>query len=244
MKLPRRASLIAADAGSAISRRAHRRLVRCDWERQSTRLVAGTAILRPRSVGTTVTRSSITTAGVNYAATAVGIRWVAPERGRLPPGDHVYRFKPCAGHARQLSLPLLQLFAGRPEHYLTARQSLTLPAPRPIACWLSRSLGGKPFLAVQSIGDSHVTVYEHHDPQLPSFRRAVNNTTAPPANGNATGNLAWGATTINPDGSISQILYAMSTNQLASKRLFSRFQDRPPLTATTITTAWSMPATM
>lgn len=75
------------------------------------------------------------------------------------------------------------------------------------------SLGGKTILGMQSIGDSHVTVYDITNPQAPIHLASRNNTTAPVANGNATGNLAWGAITFNLDGSISQNLYAMSSNQ-------------------------------
>ena len=75
-------------------------------------------------------------------------------------------------------------------------------------------LGGEALLAVQSTGDSHVSLYDVTDPNSPVYLTSLNNTTgALTSNANATGNLAWGDTTINGDGSVSQTLYAMSSNQ-------------------------------
>jgi hypothetical protein len=75
-------------------------------------------------------------------------------------------------------------------------------------------LGGQAILAVQSIGDSHVSIYDATDPSTPVWLASGNNTSgALTANGNGVGQLAWGAVTNNGDGTISQVLYAMSTNQ-------------------------------
>jgi hypothetical protein len=75
-------------------------------------------------------------------------------------------------------------------------------------------LGGVPILAVQSIGDSHVSIYDVTDPTTPVHIASGNNTSGPlTANTNGTGQLAWGAVTSNIDGTISQILYAMGSNQ-------------------------------
>lgn len=75
-------------------------------------------------------------------------------------------------------------------------------------------LGGEAILAVQSIGDSHVSIYNDTDPNAPVYITALNNTSGTlTANANGTGELAWGAVTANLDGSFSQNLYAMSSNQ-------------------------------
>jgi hypothetical protein len=75
-------------------------------------------------------------------------------------------------------------------------------------------LDGVPLLAVQSTGDSHVSLYNATDPTAPVWIASLNNTTGTlAANGNATGELAWGGVTINGDGSVSEDLYAMSTGQ-------------------------------
>jgi hypothetical protein len=73
---------------------------------------------------------------------------------------------------------------------------------------------GKALLAVQSIGDSHVSIYDDTDPTNPLWLASGNNTTGTlTANGNATGDLAWGTPTVNGDGTVSEDIYAMSTNQ-------------------------------
>lgn len=74
-------------------------------------------------------------------------------------------------------------------------------------------LGGQALLAVQSTGDSHVSLYDVSNPNNPVFIASLDNTVSPGVNGNGTGQLAWGAVTVNGDGSESQILYAMSTGQ-------------------------------
>jgi hypothetical protein len=75
-------------------------------------------------------------------------------------------------------------------------------------------LGGRSILAVQSIGDAHVSLYDVTDPNAPTYLASGNNTSGTlTANGNGTGELAWGAVTDHGDGTFSEILYAMSSNQ-------------------------------
>jgi hypothetical protein len=75
-------------------------------------------------------------------------------------------------------------------------------------------LGGMSLLAVQSTGDSHVSFYDVSNPASPLLLASGNNTSGTlTANGNASGELAWGTATGNPDGTVSQTLYAMSSNQ-------------------------------
>jgi hypothetical protein len=75
-------------------------------------------------------------------------------------------------------------------------------------------LGGMPILAVQSIGDSHVSVYDVTDPSAPVYLVSGNNTSGTlTANGNGTGQIAWGDVVDNGNGTLSRTLYAMSTNQ-------------------------------
>jgi len=74
-------------------------------------------------------------------------------------------------------------------------------------------LNGLPILAVQSIGDSHVSIYDVTDPATPLYLASGNATSGTlTANGNGTGQLAWGAVTTS-GLSATQTLYAMSTNQ-------------------------------
>jgi PEP-CTERM motif len=75
-------------------------------------------------------------------------------------------------------------------------------------------INGTPLLAIQSTGDSHVSVYSLVDPANPTFLAEGNATTGTlPANGNATGSVAWGPTVNNGGGTFSATLYAMSSNQ-------------------------------
>jgi hypothetical protein len=84
-------------------------------------------------------------------------------------------------------------------------------ADRMMACTVLR---GKALLAVQSVGDSHVSLYDLTDPTHPVWLASGDNTTGTlTANSNGTGDLAWGAPTVNGDGTVSVVLYAMSSNQ-------------------------------
>ncbi len=75
-------------------------------------------------------------------------------------------------------------------------------------------LGGQALLAVQSVGDSHVSIYNATNPGSPTWLASGDNAVAPVANGNGTGQLAWGPIVFsNGAGIVSQVLYAMSTNQ-------------------------------
>jgi hypothetical protein len=76
------------------------------------------------------------------------------------------------------------------------------------------TINGVPLLAIQSIGDSHVSVYDVTNPGAPIYLASGNNTSGSlVANGNGTGQVAWGDVTNNGDGTFSRTLYAMSTNQ-------------------------------
>jgi hypothetical protein len=71
------------------------------------------------------------------------------------------------------------------------------------------TIGGIHVMAVQSVGDSHVSIYNVDDPSAPVFLASANATSGTlTANGNGTGQIAWNI--INPN---TAILYAMSTNQ-------------------------------
>ena len=75
-------------------------------------------------------------------------------------------------------------------------------------------LGGLTLMAVQSTGDSHVSLYDVSNPSTPLYLLQGNNTSGTlTANGNGTGQVAWGDIIGNPDGTVSQTLYALSSNQ-------------------------------
>ncbi len=91
--------------------------------------------------------------------------------------------------------------------------------PDPVGATADRLLGyttinGVPLLAVQSTGDSHVSVYDVSDPSVPVWLASGNTTTGSlTANANSTGQIAWGDVVNNGNGTLSRTLYAMSTNQ-------------------------------
>jgi len=75
-------------------------------------------------------------------------------------------------------------------------------------------VAGNPLLAIQSIGDSHVSIYDVTDPSSPVWVVSGNNTVSPVANGNGTGQIAWGDPVYDAaSGKWSVNLYAMSSNQ-------------------------------
>jgi hypothetical protein len=73
-------------------------------------------------------------------------------------------------------------------------------------------LNGTPLLAAQSAGDSHINVYSVADPMNPVLLASAAGLAGLQPNGNQTGQIAWGAATINPDGSATQNLYGLRTN--------------------------------
>jgi len=73
-------------------------------------------------------------------------------------------------------------------------------------------LNGIPLLATQSSGDSHINVYNVTDPTAPVLMATAAGIGGLLANGNNTGQLAWGAASIGPDGAPAQTLYGLRTN--------------------------------
>ncbi|GMV97292.1 MAG: hypothetical protein AMXMBFR83_16500 [Phycisphaerae bacterium] len=68
-------------------------------------------------------------------------------------------------------------------------------------------IAGVPVLAVQSTGDSHVSLYDVTDPANPQLLATANNTTSSNANANGTGQVVWGDIVGK-----TATLYAMNTN--------------------------------
>lgn len=75
-------------------------------------------------------------------------------------------------------------------------------------------INGLPVLATISTGDSFVRIYDASNPLAFVLLGAKNNTSgALSANGNGTGDVAWGSITSNSDGTASALLYTLSSNQ-------------------------------
>jgi PEP-CTERM motif len=76
------------------------------------------------------------------------------------------------------------------------------------------TLNGKGLLAIQNTVNAHVSIYDVTNPAAPVWLASGNNTSGTlAANGDGTGELVWGPATLNPNGTMQRILYAMSTNQ-------------------------------
>ena len=68
--------------------------------------------------------------------------------------------------------------------------------------------------ALIPVGSTVDLLIDASNPGAPVYLASGNNTSGSlTANGNGTGQIAWGDITNNADGSVSRTLYAMSTNQ-------------------------------
>jgi hypothetical protein len=150
---------------------------------------------------------------VSATATAVGFAGTPPNAGDFRLGLTFSDINHVLGTAGS-SLYRYSSFSG------SSGTLISSPAiPDPAGATADRMLAytqiaGVPILAVQSIGDSHVSIYDVTNPSAPVWLASGNNTSGTlTANGNGTGEMAWGATIANGDGTTSQILYGMSTNQ-------------------------------
>jgi len=146
------------------------------------------------------------------SATAVGFSGTPPNAGDFRLGITMSDSSHVLGTAGS-SLYRYASFSGS-SGTLVASPAI----PDPAGATADRILGyttiaGRAILAVQSIGDSHVSIYDVTDPTSPVWLASGDNVGSIVANSNGTGEIAWGATTVNGDGSTSEVLYAMSTNQ-------------------------------
>jgi len=141
-------------------------------------------------------------------ATAVGFTGTPPNAGDFRLGITFADSSHVIG-SQGSSLYRYTSFAGASG---TLLNSVTIPDPA--GATADRLLayavvGGMPVLAVQSIGDSHVSLYDMTDPAAPVWLASANNTSGTlAANANGTGQLAWGDISGN-----TAHLWAMSSNQ-------------------------------
>jgi Domain of unknown function (DUF4623)/PEP-CTERM motif len=142
-------------------------------------------------------------------ATAVGFSGTPPNAGDFRLGISFTDSSHVVGSQGSTLFRYTSFSAGAGT--LLASPALSGTADRLLAYDVLR---GTPLLAVQSTGDSHVSIFDLSDPINPTLLLQANNTSGTlTANPNGTGQLAWGDTTVNGDGSVSQTLYAMSSNQ-------------------------------
>ncbi len=129
----------------------------------------------------------------------LSVTFVDPTRVIGAQGSSIYRYTSFAGaNGTLIASPTIPDPAGA-----TADRLLSY-----------NMLGGVALLAVGSIGDSHVSLYDVTDPANPVWLASGNNTSGTlAANANGTGQIAWGDVTDNGDGTFSETLYTMSSNQ-------------------------------
>lgn len=102
-------------------------------------------------------------------------------------------------------------FSGTSGTLLGTATGLISVAERPMAYTL---LNGIPLLATISTGDSTVRVYDATNPLALTLLGSKNNTSGTlTANGNGTGDVAWGDVTDLGNGVFQQTLYSLSSNQ-------------------------------
>ncbi|PWU10129.1 MAG: hypothetical protein C5B50_26080 [Verrucomicrobia bacterium] len=147
------------------------------------------------------------------SATAVGFSGTPPNAGDFRLGLTMSDSSHVLGSAGS-SLYSYASFSGA-AGTLVARPAI----PDPAGATADRLLGyttiaGRAILAVGSVGDSHVSIYDVTDPTNPIWLASGNNTTGSlTANGNGTGEIAWGPNVVNGDGTTSADLYTISSNQ-------------------------------
>jgi len=152
----------------------------------------GYAIIDPTAG--TATRPAFTGTPPNAGDFRLGITFSDSTHVIGTAGSSLYRYSSFSGStATLLSSPLIPDPAGATADRLLAYASV----------------GGMALLAVQSIGDSHISIYDVSNPATPIWLASGNNTSgALTANGNGTGQLAWGDISGN-----TAHLWAMSSNQ-------------------------------
>ena len=102
-------------------------------------------------------------------------------------------------------------FSGAAGTLLGTATGLVSSAERPMSF---ATVNGLNILATISTGDSFVRVYDASNPLVLALLGFANNTSgALTANGNATGDVAWGAQTDNGNGTTTVQLYTLSSNQ-------------------------------
>ncbi|MEO6035376.1 MAG: DUF4623 domain-containing protein [Verrucomicrobiota bacterium] len=141
-------------------------------------------------------------------ATAVGFSGTPPNAGDFRLGITFSDSSHVLGTAGS-SLYRYSSFAGS-SGTLIGSPAIPDPAGATAARLLAYAVvGGVPLLAVQSVGDSHVSIYDVTDPASPIYLASGNNTSGTlAANANGTGELAWGDISGN-----TAHLWAMSSNQ-------------------------------
>jgi len=102
---------------------------------------------------------------------------------------------------------------------LVSSPSLSGTADRPLAY---TTINGESIMASISTGDNHITLYDMTNPNTPvSLGSVITVVGTPAANANGTGGISFGTPVTNPDGSVTDTIYAMSSNDGISAAQFT-----------------------
>jgi hypothetical protein len=102
---------------------------------------------------------------------------------------------------------------------LVSSPALSGTADRPLAY---TTLGGQNIMASISTGDNHITLYDMTTPGTPvSLGSVIVPTGSLTANANGTGAITFGTPVTNPDGSITDTIYGLSTSDGISAATFT-----------------------
>ena len=146
------------------------------------------------------------------AATSTTVGFVG-----TPPAAGDFRLGLTVGPSGQVwgnqgSLTLRETsFSGASGTLLGTASGLTSIAERPMSF---ATINGLPVVATISTGDSTVRIYDASNPLSLALMLTKNNTSgALTSNGNGTGDVAWGDSFSNGDGTSTATLYTLSSNQ-------------------------------
>jgi hypothetical protein len=167
-------------------------------------------------------------------ATAIGFTGTPPNAGDFRLGLTFASSSQVLGTAGS-SLYRVSTFSGS-SGTLVASPAIPDPSGATADRLLSYDVvNGQALLAVQSIGDSHVSIYNVTDPTAPVYLASGDTTVGTlTANANGTGEVTWGTPTINGDGSWSVDLYAMSSNQGIQAFVVSEAVPEPSVIALSV----------
>jgi hypothetical protein len=163
-----------------------------------------------------------TSDGVNFTGTLVTFP-VAPSPGGTSAGDfrlgitftdssHVIGTQTGAAGPPPTTIPRYTTFSGSSG---TLLNSFVLSGSNLQLIMDYAVIGGIPFLATQSTGDSTVRIWDFSDPNSPVLFASGNNTSGTlTSNGNGTGQMAWGDIAYDSNTQTwSAKLWTMSSNQ-------------------------------
>jgi len=154
------------------------------------------------------------------AGTAVGVSFTgsAPAAKDFSKGIAFLNSSTVIGTQGGTGTARLSTFSGT-TGTLVSSPALSGTADRPLAY---TTIGGQNVMASISTGDNHITLYDMTTPGSPvSLGSVIVPTGTLTANGNGTGAITFGTPVTNPDGSITDTIYGLSTQDGISGATFT-----------------------